>query len=367
MFALPDLGLGGAQVVAVRLAELLRDRGDRVVIATLGPVATDHVAIPDDVGRLVVAPTVGRRGVTGVVTKNIRRARSLRRSLREWRPDVIVAFVDSTNLFMLLATRGLGIPVVVSERVDPREHSVAPYQRLLRRVLYRRASALVVQTERVAEWARSVVRPSRVRVIANPVPLPTAVAKPRHPPTIVASGRLVEQKGFDLLIDALAMLGPGALGDWQVEILGEGECREALQQRLSASGLEAHVTLVGQVGDVDAHLERASIFVLSSRFEGFPNALSEAMAWGVPSVSFDCPTGPRELLVDGITGRLVPPEDVAALSRAIGDLMRAPAERARLGAASRRSLDRYAPALIADAWDDLIEGATAHVRHRWRS
>jgi glycosyltransferase involved in cell wall biosynthesis len=271
--------------------------------------------------------------------------------------------VDYTNLYTLIATRGLRVPVVVSERVDPRAYRIASWQRALRRVLYSRAAALVVQTPRIAEWARSVVPAERVHVIPNPVPIPSRRHGASAPPTIIAAGRLVRQKGFDLLIEAVAGLDRGVLKGWRVEIVGDGPERRALQDQIQHLGLREWVTLAGQVSDLERRFSSASMFVLSSRFEGFPNALTEAMSWGVPIVAFDCPTGPRELIHDGVNGRLIAPTDVGALRAAIAELARSPDERLRLGVEARRSLGRFEPNEIADAWDQLFEEVTLRVRH----
>ena len=123
------------------------------------------------------------------------------------------------------------------------------------------------------------------------------------------------------------------------------------------------MTLAGQVSDVERRLSTATMFVLSSRFEGFPNALTEAMSWGLPVVAFDCPTGPRELIQDGVNGRLIAQNNVGALRAAIAELIRSPDERLRLGAEARRSLGRFEPNEIADAWDLLFEEVTLRVRH----
>lgn len=362
VFVLPDLGLGGAQVIATRLTAVFRHRGDEIVIATLGPTQTDLVEVPAGVRRVPIQPSEGRPGLIGVLVKNLGRRRSFQRLVRQVRPDVVIAFVDSTNLFTLLATIGLRVPVIVSERVDPRMHRISLLQRALRRVLYRRASALVVQTDRVSDWGRSVVRGDRVHVIPNPVEIPAAAATGGDPPTILAAGRLVPQKGFDLLLAALARLDPTTLSEWRTVILGEGHLRASLEEQVRQLGLEDHVDLPGQVPSTAGWLCRSSLFVLSSRFEGFPNALAEAMAWGLPVIAFDCATGPRELMRDGTNGRLVPEGDVDALTAALADLTTSPEGRRRLGEAARDSMQRYAPDTIVDLWDSLIGEVVHRVR-----
>jgi glycosyltransferase involved in cell wall biosynthesis len=151
-----------------------------------------------------------------------------------------------------------------------------------------------------------------------------------------------------------------------VQIFGEGTERTALQEQIDRRGGRGQVSLCGRAAKMGPHLATASMFVLSSRFEGFPNALTEAMSWGVPVVACDCPTGPRELVEDGVNGRLVAADDVGALRAAMAELMRSPEDRCRLGAEARRSLHRFAPNEIVDRWDALLEEVTGRVRHRGR-
>ena len=144
-------------------------------------------------------------------------------------------------------------------------------------------------------------------------------------------GRLAPQKGFDLLIDAFSRVA-GRHPQWSLQILGEGPDRPALERLIDVKGLAGRVVLAGWEPDPSAVLQQGDLFVLSSRFEGFPNALLEAMACGLPSVSFNCQSGPAEIIRDQIDGILVPPEDVPGLADAIDRALTDEALRRRLAA-----------------------------------
>ncbi len=175
--------------------------------------------------------------------------------------------------------------------------------------------------------------------------------------TVIAVGRYMYQKGLDRLIDAWKIvcdaLGPGH--GWQLRLLGEGELREALQRQIDALGLSGSAVLCGTVADMPSEYRRAALIALSSHYEGLPMALIEAQAYGVPAVSFDCHCGPREVIVDGETGLLVPEGDVAALARALLALIRDPERRRRLGEQAARLAVRFDFETIMKQWDDLFK------------
>jgi len=352
---------GGAERVMSGLASYWAARGETVHLVTRPMEEPDFYPLHPAVCRRFAAEPMSRVPGAGFLL----RVQTLREQLVETRPDVVVSFLDVTNLEALMAARGLGIPVIVSERIDPRQMSIPAHHGLLRRLLYPHAACVIVQTESVRRWA-SFVPPERVAVIPNFVPAPpTSPPEPREP-LIVGIGRLAEQKGFDLLLAAFARIAR-QLPEWRLVILGEGMLRSALERQVKTLGLGARVALPGVVTDTHAWLRRAGLFVLSSRFEGFPNVLLEAMANGAPVVATDCPSGPSDIVLHGHNGLLVP-VGVAPLAAAMLDLCRAPEERVRLGARAVEVTERFHPDRIMAAWDDIcrrcVTGRSAHEPRR---
>lgn len=315
----------------------------------------DHFRAPPGVERIALDLLWPSKNFLDSVLSNLRRYRILRAALRHCRPDVVVSFIDITNVLVLATTRWTSMRAVISERIDPRFHRIGRRWRIARRFAYPFCDRLVVQTESVADWARSIVPAEKVRVIPNAAPsLTPGNGTPRLRERIILGvGRLHTQKGFDLLIRAFAASRIGG-DDWRLVIVGEGPERPNLSALAAELGVLDQVLLPGETQDPGNWYSRCGMFVLSSRFEGFPNVLLEAMTHAAPVISFDCPSGPRDIVRHGEDGLLLPPEDVPALTSAIARLSSDRTERTRLGEAAVHVADRYSPELITRRWEELL-------------
>lgn len=351
-----DLGLGGAERVVCALASHWIGEGCEVAVVTVAAPDIDVYQLPVGARRVALDLARPSRNLLEGGVRAGRRVLALRRALFEFRPEVVVAFLESTNVLSLLATPGLGLPVVVCERTDPRFARIGRPWAALRRLLYPRAAAVVVQTQRVAAWARAFC--PRVEVIENFVEGVAEQAEPgvdQGPRRVLAMGRLSFEKGFDQLIEAFGRIA-GSHPDWSLTILGEGPERGRLQRLAAQLGLEQRVSLPGLVKEPRPWLVGAHAFALPSRHEGYPNALLEAMAAGLPAVAFDCPSGPADIIDDGRNGLLVPPGDVARFAAALGRLADSAAERVRLGSNARAVAVTHAPGRILARWTELLKG-----------
>ncbi|MGE4554458.1 MAG: glycosyltransferase, partial [Desulfovibrionaceae bacterium] len=286
--AIAGMGLGGAQYVMAWLAGALAGRGHAVQLCTFAPPGqAPFFPVPPSVHMTPLDLTAPSGNPASAVRANLRRIRALRGAVFGFRSDVAVSFIDQMNVLCLLAL-SRRLPVVVSERITPARHHIGRLWSGLRRLTYPSARALVVQTADVASFFPPRVR-RRCAMIPNPVlppppPNPAAPPAPRLPsPCVVGLGRLHPQKGFDLLLRAFARCRQ-AHPAWSLRIFGEGPQRPELEALAAELGLPAAEVFPGPVSDVPGILEQTDVFVLPSRFEGFPNALCQAMAQGVAVV-----------------------------------------------------------------------------------
>jgi len=356
LFLVSSMHGGGAERVAATLANAWARRGDSVtLVCCYSGRGGCAYALEEGVRLLWLADRV--RGPRWL--RPLDKLRALRALARETAPDRVLSFLTNVNVTALLATRGLGLPVVVSERTDP-AHSVnlEPVLRLLRRWTYPWARRVVVQTRQSMPHLMAVA-PGTRRLSAIPNPLPDGLPPPRaHEPAaparrrLAALGRFNPVKRFEALVEVFAGLAPRH-PEWDLVIWGDGPRREACLRRAAELGLEGRILLPGRSDAPWRELAGAHAFVLCSAVEGFPNALLEAMALGLPCVAANCPSGPRELSREGRDALLVPAGDDAALAAALDRAMSAtPQWREDLGrraAASVRA--RYGLDRILRQWD----------------
>jgi len=234
----------------------------------------------------------------------------LRKLIHDLRPSFVLSFLYKINIFVLLATLGLRSRIIVSERNSPTEQ-ISSWIVALRKITYPFAHGVITQTLLGKEFIESEIRNDNVIRIPNPIKTIERRAVRNKEKIILCIGRLFKQKGHAYLIDAFSRI---KLKGWKVVILGDGPLRKSLEAQAKKLGISKQVKLPGTVSDIDTWLAKSAIFAFPSLREGFPNALAEAMAAGLPCVSFDCDTGPRDLIVDGVNGYLVEVGDLISFS-----------------------------------------------------
>jgi GalNAc-alpha-(1->4)-GalNAc-alpha-(1->3)-diNAcBac-PP-undecaprenol alpha-1,4-N-acetyl-D-galactosaminyltransferase len=356
-----SLGLGGAERVMSGLADRLADDGNDVLLVTVHPNSMDAYELSPRVRRVSLDDAGPTKGKGEAVRANVHRAVSIAQILRAEKPDVVVSFIDRMNVLALVASLRCRVPIVVSERIDPRHHRVDAATRILRIVLYPFAAAVVVQTESVAKWARHRGL-HNVHRIPNWV-TPSFTPGPRRPRSresgrVVAAGRLSKQKGYDLLLEAFAMATEDR-PSWTLTIYGEGPEKDDLMRQAERLGIAGRVQLPGPSGNLERAFRESDLFVLSSRYEGFPNVLLEAMASGLAVASFACESGPQDVIRHELDGLLVPPNDIRALAAAIRRLVEDVDMRDQLGRSAVRVRDRFGVEEVSVLWDDLLQQASA--------
>jgi glycosyltransferase involved in cell wall biosynthesis len=354
------LEAGGAERVLSDMANYWSRRGWRITFATWSSPATPDFYTLDPAIRRVWLDVGGNSSVVTRLWANVTRVRRLRALLRDTKPDVLLSFIDIPNVLALLASAGLGLRTVISERHNPDQterfgayegaYALAGPWRLLRRLLYRRAAAVTALNADAAKWiSRECGVP--VQVIANPLRVLPEITGEREK-LVLGVGRLNVQKGFDLLIDAFSKVA-GDFPDWRLLILGNGPDRARLLEQRSRSPFAARIELRDAVRDVEAWMARAGLMVLPSRYEAYGNVMLESLAMGAPTITTRC-AGPMSFVVDGVNGRLVPVENTDALAAAMRELMADARARESLGGEGRRVRETHRQELIMDQWEKCL-------------
>ena len=283
---------------------------------------------------------------------SLRTDRKLLRRFRAMQGGVVIGTRPGFNL-LAAALAPEGTVTVAQEHMHFHAHRRALARDVRRR--YRSLDALAVLTEEDRrDYEAAFGGATRVVRVPNAVPPLGGDRADPAAKVAVAAGRLNSQKGFDLLIEAWKPVAE-AHPDWQLRIYGRGLHREAYKRQARDAGLAGQVLLLGATRDLGAALAQGSLFVLSSRFEGFGIVVVEAMSKGLAVVSFDCPRGPGEIIDDGRDGVLVPPGDVPALSRALLEVVGDEERRRALGAAALETARRYDPAAVGKSWVTLMD------------
>ncbi len=291
-------------------------------------------------------------GPISAMFNNFNRVLKLRKALVKSRPDVILSFADRTNVLCLLAGMDIA-PVVVSERIHPARHNIGKFWSKMRKEIYPSAALVVAQVQDVADWIYENLGLNSA-IIPNPIVkehIRSRKKKRFH--RVIASGRLVEQKGFDLLISAFSSVSE-ANPNWHLSIFGEGPLEKVLKNQIETLNLASRVQLCGRTNTMMEEMSNSDIFVLSSRFEGFPNALLEAMGTGLACIAFDCPSGPKDMIVDHENGRLIPDGDTDLLAKALGELMGDVVVCDELGRRAKGSIKPYFVENNIQIWENAL-------------
>ena len=320
MFYISSLAKAGAQRVILNLTESLLAKGHKVTIVTTATVENEY-KLPLGVGRII--SDIREEEITSNRITNLKnRFCKLRNIWKSEKPDVIVSFIGKNNFMAILTAWGLKVPVITSVRGDPKEEYYNKITRLLSKTLMGKSAGIVLQTSDARDYFPKWMHKKAV-ILENPLNpefIDEYYAGERKK-EIVSVGRIDSNKNQKLVIDAFYKIA-GEIPDVELILYGDGEDREQLINYVQNSPYKERISLPGAVSDVKERIKRTKIFVLSSNTEGMPNALMEALALGIPSISTDCPCGGPRMLMEGKeNGILVPVGDVEAMAEAMKKLL----------------------------------------------
>lgn len=350
LFYISTIREGGAARVMVNLANQFAKMKYDVIFVTNFPNKNEYT-LDKKIKRISLEK---EEIVQNALIKNIIRIRALRAVIRTYTPQYCIGFMIENNVRLLCATCWMDTKSIISIRTDPKKKYRGIKGYLIGKILYRLADGIVFQTKEAQQYFPKVIQ-QKSAIIFNPVAekfYQTMHSNSSH--HIVTCGRLSEEKRHDLLIKAFAHIA-AKFPEENLLIYGRGNKETMLHQLISQLNLQNRVFLMNQSTHIEQVLTEAKLFVLSSDYEGMPNALMEAMSVGVPSISTDCPCGgPRELIKSGKNGLLVPCDDENVLAQALDKMLSNPQRAMQMGENSRQAAQQFRPEIILKQWEKLL-------------
>ncbi len=344
-FFIGSMRRGGAERVISILANHYSQKGWEVEIAllldtTVGYELNENIKVVD--------LTAGKGSYIKRMPMWLKKIRNYVKSSK---PDRVVSFIGRINVLVLNALRGLKVPVIVSERNDPKHDGRGAVMLWLCNKSYKKASAIVHQTK-YEESCFSPKLATKSYIVPNPVNVAVETKSP-VPYRIVTAGRLLPQKNHAMLIDAVAML-KDEFPEVKLDIYGDGSLKDNLSAKIKEMNLEDMVFLMGNVSDLHQRIADADVFAMTSEFEGLSNALIEAMMLGLVCVSTDYP-GADEVVKHEENGLLVPCRDANKLSEVLRQLFKGKELNSRLRNNAKETSQKYRPEEVIKKWEAVIE------------
>lgn len=361
-----SLNCGGSERIVSEIANYLASKPQyKITIITLGsPQDLPFYPLDEAVDLLQIDQTQNYQQCKLIRISNIvRRIFCLRKMIYKLKSDLIISFVDMMNITTLIAISWLQIPIIVSERTHPGYYKIPNLYRIFRNWLYPKAAYVVMQTNSAASYFKKVSNNFKLSIIPNPVKQPVKIkadvlsvlSNVRH---IISVGRLCPFKGFDTLIRAFAsIIEQDPETDLILTIYGEGAERANLENLIATLSLQNKVFLPGITKNIPDILINADLFVFPSHYEGFPNALAEAMAVGLPVIASNC-SGNIDIVEDYVNGRLFPIDDSEMLFNIMQELINDVEQRKQLSANATKITEQFSETQIYAMWENIINSAT---------
>ncbi len=279
--------------------------------------------------------------------------KKIKRVFRVYKANLAISFMTRANILTILAAKIQGIPVIISERTNPNKQNLPIFWKKIRKITYKSANYLVIQNKSIKTFFSNIINPDKIIIIANPIAPELSNGKESETKSnnILTVGRLISSKAHHILIKAFANT---LNADWKLVLAGDGPERLSIEKLIKQLGLERKVVLLGNVKDVAKLYNTSKIFAFSSTFEGSPNALIEAMHFGLACISTDCPSGPSDFIIPEENGYLVPVNDIEKFSTKLNQLMDSEKLRESFGEKAIIAVEGLRVEQIVNEWEKLI-------------
>lgn len=352
-FVIGQLSSGGAERVISVLSNQLIDSFDITIITFTKSVP--FYMLDERVKVIACRETNTKpKSILDSLRLNYSLTKSIAKIAKQEKINVLIGFITSANVLTVLASKLTKIPSIISERNNPLMEDVPRFWELLRSFTYPRTDSLVLQTEGILELYKKKINSSKMVILPNPIS--TKLSKLRDDQVkkekiILSVGRLDKNKCHDELINAFHAIKPK---NWKVKIIGDGNKKDYLLRLIEKYKLHDQIEIISKVKNIHDYYNEASIFVFTSKTEGFPNALLEAMHFGLPCISTDCNFGPSDLISDGVNGFLIPVNDQEALTKRLSELVNDKKLQTELGQKAKETTENYTSEQVVFQWESLI-------------
>jgi glycosyltransferase involved in cell wall biosynthesis len=358
LIILPIIADGGMERVMLSLCNAFQE--DEHIVTLLIGQYSGFYPLPENIQTIHndILFKISATKWNGLIN-NIRRITFIRKTIKIVQPDRTISSLSGTTITTIIASLGIKNHIIGMEHGNPEKSPISPLWKKLQRFFYPSLSALVCVSKEIDQYFSWLPNDKR-RVINNAI---TTITKEQlsEPPnhivlkkkSLIAMGRLSYEKGFDLLIHAYSLIA-SELQDYQLVIIGDGPEKESLNKQILDKSMENSIFLIGRLSNPFATLQKADLFILPSRTEGFPMALLEALSLGIPAIAFDCHSGPNEIIIDGYNGRLVPAENISKLAETILSTLKNKDILLKLAINTRQSVEPFTSQSIMQKWNVLL-------------
>lgn len=351
LFCLGSMTKGGAERVVANLSNWLIKKHNVAIVVT--PPDKSLYELDSDISFMTLDYVNDKKD--NIIFRNIKRIKRLNKYIKDFDPDIILSFLPEPSYRVLFLKPIDKKKIIVSVRNDPKIEYKSLFNKMIMKILYSRADGFVFQTEEAREYFSKKIQ-ERSIVIPNPIN-PDFICKPFNgirDKSIVTVGRLEKQKNHKLLIDSFYLI-KDEFKNYKLLIYGTGSLEKELKEYVEYLKLNKLVVFKGQINNVKDEIYKSGLFVLSSDYEGMPNALMEAMAMGIPCISTDCPCGGASFLInDGENGFLVPVGDKEQLAEKMKEILLDTKLSKKFSTNSSKISKIVDPKVINDKWFDYI-------------
>lgn len=352
-FIIGSLSSGGAERVISNLSNELIENFEIVIITFVNSIPFYRL---DD--RIKVIPCCKvinySTSIYQSLKLNIILIKKIYQIFKKEQINIAIGFITSANIIAIISAKFYGIPCIISERNNPLRGDLPRFWIILRKFVYPLADKVVLQTEGVKEIYHKKLKPNKIIILPNPIS--SELTKLRNNTTlktklIITVGRLDNNKSQDDIVKAFMSINPQ---DWKLSIIGDGENKQKLLSLIDSLHANQKINILPKVKRIEEYYNKASIFVLNSKSEGFPNSLLEAMHFGLPCISSDCNFGPSDLITDGINGFLIPNNDIQILKERLSQLINNKDMRQTFSKNSIITTEKYKSKKVVAKWEQLI-------------